>query len=326
MNTTTHVPLGQSGIALSRIVLGGHEYLPDGRSRAFNEDLAKAVTPGHVFDGFGGPQRQALLAHAFSLGIDAFDVTIDSEKEALGRNLIALGNPAAIMQTRPEGMLYSYDPGNRKLVTPGLLEAEVRRILMLTGRVQIDILNIGILATALQQDADYIARLSEQIALLKQKQLIRCAAADSFSGAVTYLAMIAGGAFDSLNINFNLADDAAADEVLPAARAAGTTVVAREIFIKGALFNVGRELGIEAPAVARAGLLWAAQRRDVDALIVGAQDIGQFDASVRQIRQVQQAGTGTDEDMKTLQQLSDSDALRALRLRNRDAFHGVANQ
>ncbi len=125
------------------------------------------------------------------------------------------------MQTRPEGMLYGYDPANRKLVTPGLLRAEVRRIIDMMQVPRIDILNIGILRDALDADADYLSRLADILGGLKQEGLIAHAAADSFSGARCYLAMIACGAFDSININFNLADDHALDEVIPAARARG---------------------------------------------------------------------------------------------------------
>ncbi len=74
-------------VAISAIGMGGHEYLPDGRSRGFNEDAKLAVTPGHVFPGFGGEKRKRVLAAAYGHGINFFDATIDSEKEALGRNL-----------------------------------------------------------------------------------------------------------------------------------------------------------------------------------------------------------------------------------------------
>ena len=36
-----------TNVRLSRAALGGHEYLPNGNSRGFNEDFAKAITPGH---------------------------------------------------------------------------------------------------------------------------------------------------------------------------------------------------------------------------------------------------------------------------------------
>ena len=50
---------------------------------------------------------------ALGAGINFFDATQDSEKEALGRNLKEIPPPYEIyVQTRPEGMVYSYDPFN----------------------------------------------------------------------------------------------------------------------------------------------------------------------------------------------------------------------
>jgi len=112
-----YVSMQGSNVRISRVVLGGHEYLADGRSRGFNEDPANAITPGHIFPGFGGETRRAVLRTAYDLGINTFDVTLDSEKEALGRNLAELPPPYEIyIQTRPEGMVYGYDPANRKML------------------------------------------------------------------------------------------------------------------------------------------------------------------------------------------------------------------
>ena len=58
MDTLPHRPFGRTGVALSPVALGGHEFLPDGRSRGFNEDMRKAVTPGTLLPGFGGDRRK----------------------------------------------------------------------------------------------------------------------------------------------------------------------------------------------------------------------------------------------------------------------------
>ena len=76
--------LGKTGVSVSRIALGGHEYLPNGKSRGFNENRDLAATPGYIFDGFVNANRKALLDAAFDNGINLFDVTMDSEKDALG--------------------------------------------------------------------------------------------------------------------------------------------------------------------------------------------------------------------------------------------------
>ena len=75
-----------TNVRLSRAALGGHDYLRNGNSRGFNQDFARAMTPGHSVPGFGGTKRRAVLAAAHDLGINFFDVTLDAEKAALGRN------------------------------------------------------------------------------------------------------------------------------------------------------------------------------------------------------------------------------------------------
>lgn len=261
-----------AGLKLSRVILGGHEYLPDGLSRGFNEDFARAVTPGEIFPGFGGEQRRAVLRTAYDLGINMFDVTMDAEKEALGRNLAEMPPPHEVyVQTRPEGFVYGYDPGNRKMLDLALLRAEVQRCLKLLRRDTIDFFNFGILRDARDRDPDYLARLADNIAALRKDGLIRFAAADTFSGEATFLAMIETGAFTSANINFNIAEDFAQRAVITAARKQGMGVAVREIFMKSALFGMGAEAGItDKDRIAKAAMTWVATQPDIKALIVGA--------------------------------------------------------
>ena len=51
--------LGSTGFKASILGLGGHEFLPDGRSRGFNEDHLRATTPGVLYEGFGAEKRKA---------------------------------------------------------------------------------------------------------------------------------------------------------------------------------------------------------------------------------------------------------------------------
>ena len=62
--------IGTSGIKISALGLGGHEFLPDGRLRGFQEDFALAITPGHVFSGFGQDARRRLLTLAYDHGVN----------------------------------------------------------------------------------------------------------------------------------------------------------------------------------------------------------------------------------------------------------------
>jgi len=97
---------GETDVKVSVFGLGGHEYLDNGSSRGLNEDAAQAVMLGHLFDGFGNAKRRDVLAAAFEHGINFMDTTIDSDKEALGRNLQVVVPPHEVyVQTRPEGIV-----------------------------------------------------------------------------------------------------------------------------------------------------------------------------------------------------------------------------
>jgi aryl-alcohol dehydrogenase-like predicted oxidoreductase len=274
--------LGTNGPMVSALALGGHEYLSDGKSRGFNEDMRLAVSPGHIGVGYGGPKRKALLACAYGLGINLFDVTIDSEKEALGRNLREVPPPYEVfVQTRPEGMCYSYDQGNRKMLDGALLRAEVQRGLKLLGRDTLDLLNIGLLSWSIDGDPDYLPKLAENLQALKREGLVRWVVADSFSGERLYLAMIASGAFDAVNIDLNLGDALGLRKVLPAAREATLGRIAREAFFKGELFRIGGSIGIDDRALlARVAMKWVASQQP-DTLIVGVDDADQLIANAQ---------------------------------------------
>ena len=260
------------GVALSLFSMGGHEYLSDGRSRGFNEDMGKATrTPGYLFEGFGGPPRQETLRIAYETGINFFDVTQDSEKDALRRNLKQMPPPYEIfVQTRPEGMCYGYDAFNRGLADYARLKAEVQRSLKLLGRERVDFLNFGILRGALDHDPAYLAKLKDNIGRLQREGLIRWASADTFSGESTFLKMIESGAFDACNLNFNCGDWGARRAVIAAAHAAGMAVFVREAFFKGLLFKMAAEAGIaDRAALAAAALRWCLAFPEVTSLTIG---------------------------------------------------------
>jgi len=269
-------------VELSAIGLGGHEYLPDGRSRGFNEDSSLAITPRYLFPGFGAEKRKRVLAAAYERGINFYDATIDSEKEALGRNLQEMPPPHEVyVQTRPEGMVYSYDEYNRRMADYALLKAEVQRGLELLQRERLDVLNVAFMAAAQEHDPDYLQKIAENVGRLKQEGLIRWANADTFSGKETYLRQIAQDCFDGIYINLNFADHYGEREVLPAAHERGMAVFAREAFMKGALFRMGAEAGMtDRDRLARVALKWLLAHEEVTVIVVGADVPAQLANSV----------------------------------------------
>ncbi|MGI5967005.1 MULTISPECIES: aldo/keto reductase [Anaerotruncus] len=266
-----YIPLGKTGIEISVLGMGGHEYLPTGKSRGFNEDFSKSTTPGVIFDGFGNENRLKVLKESYDLGINFYDVTQDSEKEALGRNLKQMPPPREIyIQTRPEGMVYTYDENNVKMGNLELLRAEAQRILKLLQRDTIDFFNIAPMKCAFDNDPEYLEKLGRNIAALKQEGLIRFACADTFSGEETYLKMIESGYFDVVYINYNFADYQANRKVLKAAKEQGMGVVDREAYMKGQLFHMAKEAGItETGALADAALRWCLAQDGIDMVVYG---------------------------------------------------------
>ena len=263
--------LGKTGIDVSMISMGGHEYLPNNLSRGFNEDFEKAITPGYIFPGFGGENRKKILRTAFDLGINFYDVTHDSEKEALGRNLQELKPPFPVyVQTRPEGFVYMYDEFNAKMAKYDLIKEEAVRILKLIRRDTIDFFNFAFMKSAWEHDKEYFDKISYNIEKLKKEGLIRFACADTFSGEETYLKQIASGSFDVVYINFNFADHCGSKKVLPAAKEQGMGVVGREAFMKGALFTMAKEAEIEdTNALAQAALKWCFSFDEVSTVLYG---------------------------------------------------------
>lgn len=253
------------------ISMGGHEYLPNRKSRGFNEDFEKAITPGYIFPGFGGEGRKEVLKASYDLGINFYDVTHDSEKEALGRNFAELPPPHPVyVQTRPEGFVYTYDPYNAKMADYELLKQEAIRILALLRRESIDFFNFAFMKSALEHDPEYLAKISYNIDRLKREGLIRWACADTFSGEETYLNQIFTGSFDVVYINFNFADHQAQGRVFGEVANCGMGVVVREAFMKGALFDMADEAGIgDKSALAMAALKWIFAFDEVSTIVYG---------------------------------------------------------
>jgi aryl-alcohol dehydrogenase-like predicted oxidoreductase len=275
--------LGKTDALISIIALGGHEYLPDKRSRGFNEDFEKAITPGFIFNGFGQEKRKKVLKAAFDHGINFFDVTMDSEKEALGRNLKEIPPPYPIyVQTRPEGFVYTYDENNVKMGKYDVLKQEVYRILQLLQRERIEFLNFAFMKAALDHDPEYMDKICFNIKKLKEEGLIQYACADTFSGESTYIRQIESGCFDAVYINFNFGDDGGTRQVLPLAKKMGMGVIAREAFMKGNLFKMAKEAGIEdTHKLAQAALKWCLSFPEVTTVVYGTGNVEHLNNAIQ---------------------------------------------
>lgn len=310
--------IGNTDVEVSVFGLGGHEFLANGKSRGFNEDSKLAVTPGYLFDGFGTDRRKSVLAAAFEHGINLLDATIDSEKEALGRNLQEITPPYEVyIQTRPEGMVYAYDPFNLKMAQYDLLKAEVQRGLKLLRRERLDFLNIAFMATALEHDPEYLDKIADNVTRLKQAGLIRFACADTFSGEATYLREIETGCFDMIYINFNVADACGARKVLPAVHARGMDVFTREAFGKGSLFRMGEDVGLtDRGQLARIALKWQLAQPHVTAVMVGMDNPAQLASNVAVLDDPEL----TPEDEAIIAQLKTSPTYKTVAAQKAKAF------
>ena len=310
--------LGHSHIEISIFGMGGHEYLPDGRSRGFNEDFERAIQPGYLFEGFGSTRRKEVLATAFQNGINFFDVTQDSEKEALGRNLREIPPPYEIyIQTRPEGMVYTYDPFNDKMAKYDLLKTEVERGLKYLQRDRLDFLNIAFMKSALDHDPHYLQKIKETIERLKKEGLIRFACADTFSGEETYVRQIEAGCFDAIYINFNFADDGARRKVFPLAMKKGLGVLSREVFMKGELFKMGEEAGLtERRQLSQVALKWTLSHEEVTSVVVGTNNPAHLIANLRILENI----SLTQEEKQIIERIKSTKGFQTYHERKKQEF------
>ncbi|MEE8597323.1 MAG: aldo/keto reductase [bacterium] len=294
---------GKTGIEVSIISMGGHEYLNDGSSRGFNEDFELATTSGYIFEGFGQEKRKHVLKTAYEYGVNLFDVTQDSEKEALGRNLSNLPPPYEIfVLTRPEGMVYTYDKFNVKMSKYELLEREVKRILKFLRRDCLDFLNVAFMKEALDNDEHYLDKIASNIEKLKDKGLIKWAIADTFSGESTYVEQIEKGCFDGININFNFADCGALEKVLPLAHVMNLGVITREAFMKGELFKMGEEVGLkDRNSLAQTALKWNLSFNEVTSVIMGTNNPDHFRKNLEILKNIELT-KGDRERIETLRE------------------------
>jgi aryl-alcohol dehydrogenase-like predicted oxidoreductase len=310
-----------SEIELSEIGLGGHEFLADGRVKAMGEEFHKSVTPGVIWDGFGQERRRKILQVAYEGGINFFDVTMDSEKEALGRNLREMPPPHPVyIQTRPEGMVYNNDPSDEdksKLLDYGLLKAEAEHGCELLHRERIDFYNFGLFPPAIQRQPGYVRKLARNVEQLKADGLIRFACVDTLSGEALSLEMVETASFDAVFTNLSVVGDAALEHVIPATQERGMSIFLREAFLKARLFTLGEAAGItDRSGLARAAVRWLLAQEVAISLVLG---VASPELLTENLKAAQEPEL-TDEDMAVLDTLRASPEFAEAKAGQHDFF------
>jgi aryl-alcohol dehydrogenase-like predicted oxidoreductase len=190
------------------------------------------------------------------------------------------------------------------------LKAEVQRCLALLRRDHLDFLNIAFMRWALDHDPAYLDKIARNTERLKKEGLIRFACLDTFSGEWTYLRGLEAGCFDAIFINFNLADDGALRQVLPAARQAQVAVLIRECFMKGRLFTMGEEVGLTDRArLAQVALKWCLVQEGATMAVVGSHDVAQMASNLQALQNL----ALTDDDCAMIERLRTSNQFQDYR-------------
>jgi predicted aldo/keto reductase-like oxidoreductase len=214
-------------------------------------------------------------------------------------------------------MVYGYDLHNQKMANYGLLKAEVQRGLKLLQREQLDFLNLAFMKSALDHDPEFLDKIKSNIETLKKEGLIRFACADTFSGENTYLQQINSGCFDAVYINFNFADYGATRAVFPAAKEKELAIISREAFMKGALFQMGAEVGIaDRSQLAAIGIKWNLSHEQVTTVVVGTNNPGHLKKNLEVIHDLE----FSDEEQEIIEKIKTSSLYKAYEERKTKEF------
>ncbi len=133
--------------------------------------------------------------------------------------------------------------------------------------------------------------------------------------------MIGSGAFDAVNLNFNFGDWGSTEKVIPAAKEAGMAIFVREAFMKGPLFKMGSEAGIDdRRGLARAALRWSLSHDEVTSLTIGTGNPDHLRRNLAVIDDVEMS----DEDRAIIDRVrADSPTFREFEeLKKREFFDG----
>ena len=309
---------GKTGIRISVLGLGGHEFHANGKVRGFHDNKDLAITPGYIFPEFGQKNRELIVKKAFDKGINFFDLTIDSEKEAMGRILQKLKpSDPFFLQTRPEGMVYEYDHANKKMADYSLLKQEISRILKLIKREHIDIFNFAFNLTALEQDVEYLEKISANIKKTKQEGLIRFATADTFSGQKVYLQQIETGSFDSIFINYNIVESFMDQLIFPYASDKSMAILGRVAFKKGSIFRLAEQAGFSnRNYIARLVLKWILANKKITTMVIGVANTEQLNNNLQILTNLEL----TEEEKNDIEKIRQTEKYKQAYTRSKNNF------
>lgn len=151
------------------------------------------------------------------------------------------------------------------------LRTDIIALLQKTGLERIDILDFYPADEPVKQP-EYLSRLGESIKRLKQEGLFRYANAVADGGNDAVLEQVRCGHFDSVLLDYNIAQMQVNEFVLPAVYQSGLSLLARHPFLGGRLFDMAHESGSRGnDLAARVGIKWILGSTAVTAALCGIQ-------------------------------------------------------
>ncbi|MDE2821843.1 MAG: aldo/keto reductase [Chloroflexota bacterium] len=240
----------------------------------------------------------ALIHHAIDRGLNFFDTA-----RAYGRSEELLGK--ALRDRRHKVLVATkiacrYNDGGalpRRELTEQMA-GSLHTSLRLLGTDHVDLLLLHSASNDLLENSDAIALLKR----FQAQGKARCIGASTYGMAAPRIAIAQG--LDALQVAFNILDQRMAAEVLPCAKAADTGIIARSVFLKGALSPRSEylparlaELKAQSRAVKRAAaalsppltvqaaaLQFVLAHEFIATALVGVRDIAELEASLEAAR------------------------------------------
>ena len=251
--------LGQTGLEVSAVGLGGHLFPPQA-TEYYEGHYGRRIVEAEALR-----LRRCVVEAAVECGINLVAADFDFEMAALGRIIkdLDLRHRLAIttvMNFRPQ-------PG--KPVDWSQMESDLDRALGLLAVDRIELPQYRLTGEYLE--SDLLAEMSDRLKRIRNKGKIveplfytgdndRCALAEGLSLGLVQASASALG----------ILNPGAADEVLPAVSKAQAGFIGFVPFQKGLLFDCGREAGMTDQEICETGLGWCLAQDGVTSILCGA--------------------------------------------------------